>query len=227
MFSLLLTDNFLSRSIEYFVVPEDPLSRPALAHIQHWVDTCNNGYGKCKFTSDTIAKLPTRVLDVQDLESIKLHRSSRHQRDRYIALSHCWGASKPFITTHSTLSEMEQGFRLENAPKTFRDAIIVTRELGLRYLWIDSFCIIQGDAEDWRIESTKMSGVYSNSYLTIAAANLDEDAKGFLNIRLREYASLKLTSASRQSAQIYVQQKREGQKPDLEPQLLDARAWTL
>jgi hypothetical protein len=36
----------------------------------------------------------------------------------------------------------------ESLSKTFKDAIITTRELRFRYLWIDSLCIIQGEKSD-------------------------------------------------------------------------------
>ncbi|KAF5689582.1 heterokaryon incompatibility protein [Fusarium circinatum] len=41
------------------------------------------------------------------------------------------------------------GILVADLPKTFRDAVLVSRYLGIPYLWIDSICIIQGDTEDW------------------------------------------------------------------------------
>ncbi|PMD38524.1 hypothetical protein L207DRAFT_430794, partial [Hyaloscypha variabilis F] len=40
----------------------------------------------------------------------------------------------------------------ESLSETFRVAIIVTRKLGIRYLWIDSLCIFQDFADDWQKE---------------------------------------------------------------------------
>lgn len=54
--------------------------------------------------------------------------------------------------------------------QTFRDAITITRQLNIRYLWIDSLCIIQDDLRDWEFESANMSSIYRSSILTIAAA---------------------------------------------------------
>ncbi|KAH8768430.1 hypothetical protein F5883DRAFT_604133 [Diaporthe sp. PMI_573] len=56
-------------------------------------------------------------------------------------------------------------FLVEQLPPTFQDAIRVTREIGKRYLWIDSLCIIQGDDGDWATEATKMETVFKNAYL--------------------------------------------------------------
>ena len=33
----------------------------------------------------------------------------------------------------------------EELPRTFRDAVDISRRLGAQYLWIDSLCIIQDD----------------------------------------------------------------------------------
>ena len=45
----------------------------------------------------------------------------------------------------------------------------MTRELGIKYIWIDSLCIIQDDIDDWDKQSALMKDVYGHSYLTIAA----------------------------------------------------------
>jgi hypothetical protein len=55
-------------------------------------------------------------------------------------------------------------------PKTYHDAITITRELGIQYLWIDSLCIIQDDVKDWEQEAARMASVYENAQVTIAAA---------------------------------------------------------
>jgi len=38
---------------------------------------------------------------------------------------------------------------MEKLPYTFRDAVTIAHHLNIRYLWIDSMCIIQGDRDDW------------------------------------------------------------------------------
>lgn len=66
---------------------------------------------------------------------------------------------------------------LEEMPQTFRDAVRITRRLGLKYLWIDSLCICQDDPEDWAREAGRMADVYSNAYVVIAA-NRSADSTG-------------------------------------------------
>lgn len=63
-------------------------------------------------------------------------------------------------------------------PKTFQDAVVITRKLGIRYLWIDSLCIIQDSAQDWHHEASLMSSVYHNSELTISATTARDGTEG-------------------------------------------------
>jgi hypothetical protein len=67
------------------------------------------------------------------------------------------------------------GIPLVALPQTFLDAITVTRHLNIRFLWIDSLCIIQDDHSDWVVQSAQMSDIYGGAYLTICAS-LGEDA---------------------------------------------------
>ncbi|KAF2478262.1 HET-domain-containing protein, partial [Lindgomyces ingoldianus] len=54
-------------------------------------------------------------------------------------------------------------------PRTFQEAILFTRSLGIWCIWIDSICIVQDDAEDWRTQYSKMTDIYGNPLLTLAA----------------------------------------------------------
>lgn len=63
-------------------------------------------------------------------------------------------------------------------PKTFRDAIEVTRNIGIKYIWIDSLCIAQDDQEDWERESSTMASVYERCYLNISATDSNDSTGG-------------------------------------------------
>ncbi|KEZ40426.1 hypothetical protein SAPIO_CDS8300 [Scedosporium apiospermum] len=80
-------------------------------------------------------------------------------------------ASKPTgaETKTNNIGAMLLGIRLGDMPKTFRDAVEICIKLKIKYLWIDSLCIIQNDLDDWRVEAAKMGQYYRNSYVTVAA----------------------------------------------------------
>lgn len=96
----------------------------------------------------------------------------------YATLSYSWGLSRPFTTTQSNISTFLESIPAESLPKTFHDAIETTWELGLRYIWIDSLCIIQDDLDDWRREASRMKDVYAGSSVTISASDAKDSTQG-------------------------------------------------
>jgi hypothetical protein len=96
------------------------------------------------------------------------------ERGAYTALSYCWGKEPFLMTTPLTLEERKKAIPMHLMPATIRDAITITRLLGIRFLWVDAFCILQGPSEeaqrDWAAESVKMESIYSQALLTIGAA---------------------------------------------------------
>jgi len=101
-----------------------------------------------------------------------------------MTLSHRWGSKHHLRLTKSNLGELQEGIMFWSLPKTYRDAAIVTTQLGYRYLWIDALCIIQDDPQDWLQESAKMCTIYRNSCCTIFAHTSSCDDDGFLEPRL-------------------------------------------
>ncbi|KLU84476.1 hypothetical protein MAPG_03518 [Magnaporthiopsis poae ATCC 64411] len=156
--------------------------------------------------------LPTRILDLSDSSLIRLVDGQRDwsQEDlgaaelrpgwlpngdtrrrpmtagNYVALSHRWRSSDEhnFCTYQCNLAARQAGFPVSDLPKRFQDAVTITRELGLRFLWIDSICIVQphrdatadcvdgcSQSDDWRSECGKMGGYFGSAYLTLAATS--------------------------------------------------------
>lgn len=75
-----------------------------------------------------------------------------------------------------------QSFPIQQLPATLRDAIVICRELGFQYIWIDALCIIQNspNGEDWVIGSGMMDAVYGNAAITIAASAAKDSSEGML-----------------------------------------------
>lgn len=96
-----------------------------------------------------------------------------------MTLSYCWGTAEFLTLRESCLDDMKEGILWSSLPKTFQDTVTVTMWFKIRYLWIDSLCIIQDSREDWERESKRMKQIYKNSFLTIAATGA-VDATGGL-----------------------------------------------
>lgn len=132
--------------------------------------------------------LPTRILDLGDMDfegcsfqSPMLLVTKGDMRGEYACLSHCWGPpeAKPLDSTTETVDTYQtDGIPWSELPKTFQEVMVFTRKLGIRYLWIDSLCIIQNDADDWFREAGRMATTYENATLTIAAATSSSSQEG-------------------------------------------------
>jgi len=77
-------------------------------------------------------------------------------------------------------------------PKTFQDAIEITGAIGLRYLWIDSLCIVQDSETDWAAHVGRMASIYENAYITLAAGASEDDEGGFFAVPQERFAQAHL-----------------------------------
>ena len=147
---------------------------------KHWLHHCSKEHHDCGDLRDR--PLPTRLIDVGS-SSIKLCET-RGKDGQYVTLSHCWGGVTTLMTIQENLEEHFRAIPHEKLPKTFRDAVTITRALGFVYLWIDSLCIIQDKRSDWEIECSQMDQVFQNSSLTIAAPDAANAIMGMLHDRI-------------------------------------------
>ena len=205
------SDGSKLRGIELFRSPEveipsfstlgaaaDIFDRPDLddcfMFFKKWIQDCSKNHAACQ---ETLQELPRRVLDLGfpclngDRAPIIKLLETNHQNQRYTALSHCWGESAEiFKTTEKNIRTLKNGVDLSSLPNTFQDAIIITRRLGIRYIWIDSLCIVQDDQDDLAIEAAKMHSIYRNAFITIAAASSSSGKESFLGQRPADFKSV-------------------------------------
>lgn len=153
--------------------------------LRNWLEECCTSHEGCRRGSysgqcfDDLHHsnlLPFRVIDVGcgDGSQPRLWTTHYQQTGRYMTLSHCWGRIQPPKTTKATVEAYHVAIPNGHLSKTFLDAIRLTRELGERFLWIDSLCIVQDDPSELAVQIDLMGAIFEGSYCTIAAT----DAKG-------------------------------------------------
>ncbi|EGZ73028.1 HET-domain-containing protein [Neurospora tetrasperma FGSC 2509] len=194
------------------------------ALLRGWLRYCDTHH-ECKPWSN--APLPTRVLDLGTMDdtTIRLRETQKGDSFRYIALSHCWGKHEHFFTTALNRRDHMRGIHVDNLPKTFQHAVKTTRGLGIRYLWIDSMCIIQGPGGDFDKQSAKMEDVFSSAYCVIAASSARGQGDGFLNPR-RKCDHVKVVNESEKGG-VYVSRFRDDFKEHVLNSPLSERGWVL
>ncbi|OTA93504.1 hypothetical protein M434DRAFT_395555 [Hypoxylon sp. CO27-5] len=169
-------------------LPESTASSASCSWVREQMKRCLAEHPQCDLEWE-FPILPTRVVDVipnpaSNNNTVRVVEANG-LRGKYFALSHCWGnpALMPTKLTAHTLKDYQDNIPYDTLPSTFRDAVTFTRMMNVRYLWIDSLCIIQRDTkkdspedeelsrQDWIRESEAMCSVFENSYLTLAAAS--------------------------------------------------------
>ncbi|KAH7346241.1 heterokaryon incompatibility protein-domain-containing protein [Rhexocercosporidium sp. MPI-PUGE-AT-0058] len=155
--------------------------------IRDWIKECDASHDKCKMIRDGISAefLPPRLIDVGPHDGsrqpflcvVSEDLKGEQHGLRYTALSYCWGKRGTLWTTGSNISERREEIALKDFPGTIRDAVLITRKLGIQYLWVDALCILQSGGNhdekaqyDWEQHSHIMGDIYGNAFVTLGAA---------------------------------------------------------
>ena len=134
------------------------------------LESCVKEHPQCP--NSTTARLPARILDIGTvLNDIVRLKTTSNEEGQYACLSHCWGQTPTLALTRSNLSSFHQEIPWDSLQSVYTDAIAFCRLLGIRYLWIDSLCVVQDSNSDWEHESAEMHSYYGNSIVCIAATS--------------------------------------------------------
>ncbi len=141
----------------------------------------------------------------------------------YTTLSHRWGEDPekhPLRTLKENLLVHCQYVPKPHIPKTFLDAMSITRKLGVRYIWIDSLCIIQDSDSDWQQQAGKMSEIYLGSELNIAPID-SPDANGGCSLEIQTSLKVRLSDIPVKEVRIWI----AGRDQDVRNSALLRRGW--
>lgn len=176
-----------SETVERFVVqrleesPQQPLAgrfvqqdRADMDQLRKWLQICEGTHA----SSDESHKFGLASLRVIDTEELCVHEVE--SLSQYACLSYVWGKGSQTQYTTITRDSLEapNGLQVVDLPQTIKDAIKVTREAGLRYLWVDALCILQDDPDDKAKIISKMGPIYGGATLTIIASSNKDPHEG-------------------------------------------------
>lgn len=104
----------------------------------------------------------------------------------YACLSYCWreSQSESFTTKTTNIESRLESIVWQKLPKMIADAAFMASNWGIRYMWVDSLCIIQVSSEDCQQEASKVCQVYKNAFLTFYAAAHPQRCDGVLKARM-------------------------------------------
>ncbi len=158
--------------------PDMSLSPGVVRRLQHWLESCRENHDRCRkrFRDSNHRGLfyPSRLVYVgtSNNDSVRLIDTAEvAPTGPYMTLSHRWpeDASRYTQLREDNLGFLKIQIETKSLSRTFQDAINCTWSLGVKYLWIDSLCILQDSKADWETESATMADIYSHSYCNISA----------------------------------------------------------
>ena len=150
------------------------LGSSSISQIRTWMEMCQRDHKVCKIRQDipfSATDPQFRLIDVGNgVESaVYLVASKDIVGDfNYITLSHRWTEETDKTElTRSNFHDYLTCMPYLDWPATFRQTISIARQLHIKYVWIDSLCIIQ-DQQDWAVQSQLMHRIYAGGVLNLA-----------------------------------------------------------
>ena len=158
----------------------DPTSTLLAARIRGWMNECSKKHSSCKQYASKARIMPKRLLRVNGSNMCLISPSVSVP---FAALSYCWGSTQQSTTTNDNIAERFNNINHSDLQQTLKDAVLITRMLGLQYIWIDSLCIIQDNQDDWATEAGTMADIFAGAHIVLAATRAKDVSDGFLNPR--------------------------------------------
>lgn len=156
-----------------------------LRRLKQWLQICEHEHGQACELEQAAGHLRVdlvRFLDVK-LKSVVELKNLNLSDVKFMALSYVWGSSHTLKLNSTNFIKLSKPGALKDLqlPKTITDALYLAEAIGIKYLWIDAFCIFQGtsqdDIKDKKSQITHMDAIYSGAFVTVVAASgADADA---------------------------------------------------
>lgn len=202
--------------------------------VQEWLGICQNTHTDlCRLSTVSFKRqfLDTKFIDVQSRRIVPDTKS-----DPYVALSYVWGEHHPkksdagrTFSRKRPLAEQETNMLYtdlpQHVPKTISDAMKFVEQLGLKYLWVDWYCVDQEDDNVKQAQLDNMHLIYECAYLTIIALDSRSMEDGISGIsRPFKYTSqpeVEISEGKFRATFLGSMWDNQGNSP------WDLRAWTL
>lgn len=150
----------------------DPDSSLAWDRLTRWYNQCLHNHPKCQEQPEP-SYMPERLLLIEGHDPVRVRLISDAKKpppQSYACLSHRWGReTEEHRFTTINAEAFYNGIPNEHLYLMIKDAVKVAHRLGIRYLWVDSFCICQDDGGDWHRQAPEMASIYENAAITILA----------------------------------------------------------
>lgn len=146
--------------------------------ITQWLGYCKSRHKRlCGSKVSQLSNL--KVVDCNSLSIIPAPSSCL-----YVALSYVWSRENRELQVFKPDQNNATALQLQHLPRSIQDAITVTKGIGFQYLWVDRFCINQGDPNEKHYQIQNMDLIYRGAEITIIAAAGSDEAYGLPGVGL-------------------------------------------
>jgi serine/threonine protein kinase/uncharacterized membrane protein YgcG len=201
------------------------------SHVHHnpkaWLNECLTEHAFCRANHSNSKTLPTRLLEVLNANvpepSLRLVITSTLPSVEYAALSLSWSLDRPqCVLTTENIATLQERLPDDFVPQQIKDAVAACLQLGIRYLWVDSLCVMQDSPDDRMAECLAMASTYRDAILTIVLDAGTDVATTSNDIPFRNASSSSSSSSSSSG-----DNNTSATKPLPHQDLWDSRQWTL
>lgn len=178
------------------------------------------------------ATLGQPYFGVIDIQSERLVPLPSYREDgqlvfkAYATVSYVWGTIRDHRTTLANIQDRRKlgglAQTISELPIALRQSVSLASSLGIRYIWIDSLCIIQDSSHSWNLNSRAMHLIYGNSLLTICAADGDSASTGLLALEESNRTDQKIAKCT-PDVHLLLHDPPEN---SIETSIWNSRAWT-
>jgi hypothetical protein len=140
--------------------------------VKSWISFCEKNHHACNHTPKGHKihyEFNLVFIDVDRRCLVKA--TSTH---RYLALSYVWGEVEQLRLSVASIKDLEKENSLDRywfqVSPVLKDAIEFTREIGERYLWADTVCIVH-DSPNRYIDIARMNDIYQGAVCTLVAVD--------------------------------------------------------
>jgi hypothetical protein len=140
-----------------------------LSLARRYLEDCCASHDCCKPTQGII---PNTIPNLKLIDCTSEQVVLGPDGSRYAALSYVWGRRTKLFKLR----------RKPSFPQTIKDAILVTQQLGLKYLWVDAYCVEQKNPEMLRQQLQQMVQIYSQAEITIIASASSHSSDGLIGV---------------------------------------------
>lgn len=103
---------------------------------------------------------------------------------RYTTLSYRWGDGTMLKLEEGNIDKFRHKIPIDKLPILLQDAMYMTCQLDIEYIWIDCLCILQGSKRDWELEATRMGNYYRHAQFNLSASGYGDSSMELFSERM-------------------------------------------